>query len=338
MQTDPFTLSEQEWEYSVAVCLLTILSAENSNLQEKANKLMSLFEKMRNGPEGLQPSLTGEEKNSLSACITYSELIRRKKCDVIEQRYNIKPRLSEEVTLKVNELNGIVEHLNVGAFQKRLRLRNKIQSGKLYISDLHFFHNNIIQMDGRKFLDYLEMNEYMIRQWNRNVTRKDEVFILGDFSIARGRATNEVLSKLNGKKYLIRGNHDKFLEDKEFDRSLLEWVLPYAEIQDNRRKVILSHYPVFCYNGQYRRTKNDDPIAYMLYGHVHNTQDERLVNEFINITKETKVTSRWHEERSIPCNMINCLSVFSKYIPLSLDDWIQLDSKRRNEMTAGTKK
>jgi calcineurin-like phosphoesterase family protein len=170
----------------------------------------------------------------------------------------------------------------------------------------------------------------MIRQWNDHVTKKDEVYILGDFSISRGKAANEVLEQLNGKKYLIEGNHDKFLDDKEFDRSLFRWIRPYAEIRDCRRQVILSHYPVFCCKGQYRMTPEGTPLTYMLYGHVHNTHEERLVNEFIRITRSIMVKSaRQTEEHPIPCNMINCFCMFSDYIPLTLDDWIRLDKGKR---------
>ena len=71
----------------------------------------------------------------------------------------------------------------------------------------------------------------------------------------------------------------------------------------------------------------------MLYGHVHNTHDERLVNEFIRITKGTMVTSRRQpQEHPIPCNMINCFCMFSDYIPLTLDDWIRVDEKRREKV------
>ena len=63
------------------------------------------------------------------------------------------------------------------------------------------------RMDMRGFSGYEEMNAYMIRQWNDHVTKKDEVNILGDFAISRGRAANEILRQLNGKKYLIEGNH-----------------------------------------------------------------------------------------------------------------------------------
>ena len=51
-------------------------------------------------------------------------------------------------------------------------------------------------MDRRGFSSGEEMDQYMIRQWNSRVRQ------------------------LKGKKYLIIGNHDYYLGDKEFDRSL----------------------------------------------------------------------------------------------------------------------
>ena len=205
---------------------------------------------------------------------------------------------------------------------------------RYYISDLHFYHANMnTQMDQRGFASFEEMNEYMIEQWNQKVRKNDEVVILGDFSIAKGEKTNELLQRLKGKKYLIVGNHDRFLNDKTFDRNLFKWIEPYMELNDNKRKVILSHYPVFCYNGQYRLNDQGEPKVYMLYGHVHNTYDELLINHFQNITREQKrLVYHANEERPIPCNMINCFCMFSDYTPLTLDEWIELDAKRRKEL------
>lgn len=210
------------------------------------------------------------------------------------------------------------------------------KSRKLYISDMHFFHEKInLQMDERGFSSCEEMNQYMIDQWNRKVVQKDEVYILGDLSFAKGRETNDLLNKLNGKLYLIVGNHDNFLRDKEFDMERFVWIKPYAEISDNGRKVVLSHYPVFCYNGQYRISKAGNPKAYMLYGHVHNTYDEILVNRFIKETRESMRMIRRGEEikkEQIPCNMINCFCMYSDYMPLTLDEWILVDNERRKKI------
>ena len=91
---------------------------------------------------------------------------------------------------------------------------------RYYISDCHFFHRSLnIAMDCRGFASAEEMNEYMIKKWNNKVRPQDEIVILGDFSMGKGTETNELLDRLNGIKFLIEGNHDKFLDDRKFDRS-----------------------------------------------------------------------------------------------------------------------
>ena len=201
---------------------------------------------------------------------------------------------------------------------------------RYYISDLHFFHANMnTKMDCRGFSNVEEMNEYMIRQWNQKVRNNDEVVILGDLSWGNAEETNTLLKRLHGKLYLIRGNHDYFLDEKEFDGTRFEWVESYKELNDNKRKVVLCHYPVMCYNGQYRVDSEGNPKTYMLYGHVHDTQDQRLIEQFQKITKNTGSIGPDGEKRQIPCNMINCFCMYSDYIPLTLDEWIVCDEKRR---------
>jgi hypothetical protein len=68
----------------------------------------------------------------------------------------------------------------------------------------------------------------------------------------------------------------------------------------------------------------------MLYGHVHNTYDELLVNSFIRITASSRRSTRGETvEKPIPCNMINCFCMYSDYTPLTLDEWIENDRIRR---------
>lgn len=237
----------------------------------------------------------------------------------------------------IEDYASIVTGLGIdenGVLQLRIRIKAYIQSQKvapariMYIADCHFYHNRICrEMDNRGFPGYAEMNEHMIARWNEKVTARDSVYILGDFSIAKGDATEKVIRRLQGKLHLIIGNHDRYLQDKGFDRSLFRSIEPYQEIRDNGRLVVLSHYPVFCYKGQYR------PNTYMLYGHVHNTHDEALINRFIQETRETTAWSRYAEAPApIPCNMINCFCMFSNYQPMTLNEWIMADAQRRAAM------
>ena len=200
---------------------------------------------------------------------------------------------------------------------------------KLYISDLHFFHESLLtNMDMRPFPTVNDMNEFMIAKWNDRVHGRDEVFVLGDFSFGGTEETTKVLNRLKGKITLITGNHDSFVRKTAFTSNRFREVVPYKEISDNGRKVILSHYPIMFYNGQFRKD------TYMLYGHVHNSFDEKLINDFIKLGEQQKRPAKGCEEGVFtPFRMINCFCMFSGYTPLSLDEWIEKDAARRADFT-----
>ena len=201
---------------------------------------------------------------------------------------------------------------------------------RYYIADCHFFHAaQNERMDRRGFSCVEEMNKYMLEKWNRKVRENDDVIILGDLSFGRAEETAELVNHLNGRLYLIQGNHDRSLSGIAAWAGRFGWIKPYEELSDNSRKVVLCHYPIICYNGQYSRDENQMPKTYMLYGHVHDTQDQRLIEQFQEITRSTTLADRQGEEFSIPCNMINCFCKYSDYEPLTLDEWIALDDARR---------
>lgn len=202
---------------------------------------------------------------------------------------------------------------------------------RFYIADCHFYHTALnLYMDKRGFNSVEEMNAFMIQQWNNVVRKNDEVVILGDFSWAGAHETELILEQLNGKKFLITGNHDRYLKDKTFDTSkYFAWVKPYEELSDNNRKVILSHYPMPFYNGQYRLDENGNAKTYMLYGHIHNTHDQQLMDQFIQTIQQTKVKDPGGLMRTIPCQCINVFTQYSNYKPLTLDQWIENDAKRK---------
>lgn len=201
---------------------------------------------------------------------------------------------------------------------------------RYYIADSHFFHAELNEhMDRRGFGSVEEMNEYMIRQWNNKVRKRDEVMILGDFSWGGAAETMEVLNRLNGRLYLLEGNHDHFLAKKGMVTERFQWVKPYAEVSDDGRKVILCHYPIMCYKGQYYPEQKGRPRAYMLYGHVHDTLDQRLLEQFQEITRQTEIVNKQGERQQLNCNMINCFCMYSDYTPLSLEEWVVCDRERR---------
>jgi len=144
-----------------------------------------------------------------------------------------------------------------------------------FTADTHFYHSNIIALSSRPFTDVEEMNQTLIQNWNSCVTVRDEIYILGDFFFkGTGEEANNLLKNLNGKKYLIRGNHDNFVTFPDFDIRAFRWVKDYFMLNYQKRKFILFHYPILEWQGFFKG-------AIHLYGHVHaavkdSTQSERL--------------------------------------------------------------
>ena len=84
-----------------------------------------------------------------------------------------------------------------------------------YISDTHYGHDKCCTVfkrpDGtplRPFSCAEELDEIMVQRWNNVVRPEDKVYHLGDVVI--NRRFLSILSRLNGDKRLILGNHDIF--------------------------------------------------------------------------------------------------------------------------------
>lgn len=143
---------------------------------------------------------------------------------------------------------------------------------KFYTADLHLCHENILKFepDNRPFGSIDEMNEALIQKWNAKVKPGDDVYILGDFCFdPKGKKATELLKRLNGQKYLIKGNHDAFLKSKDFDESQLVWFKDYAEVKDTLNgedvRVVLFHYPIAVWNAKHHH-------SYHLFGHIHSNK------------------------------------------------------------------
>lgn len=127
-----------------------------------------------------------------------------------------------------------------------------------FIADTHFFHKDIIDICDRPFVNLHAMHEYLIRYWNYTISENDEVYICGDFAIGSKDEIADILSKLNGRKYLIMGNHDT-LSIKDYYEIGFEKVYDKPVVLDNFW--ILSHEPLFM----------TPSMAYVnIFGHVHN--------------------------------------------------------------------
>jgi len=109
----------------------------------------------------------------------------------------------------------------------------------------------------RPFHNASEMNKEILSHWNQIVKEEDSVYILGDFG-ADGHE-KPILNQLNGKKYLVKGNHGT--QSNEYYRNAgFQEVYDYPIIIENFW--ILSHEPLYV--------NTNMPYA-NLFGHVHNS-------------------------------------------------------------------
>lgn len=126
-----------------------------------------------------------------------------------------------------------------------------------FISDTHFYHYNIIQYCDRPFGNIEDMNEHMIQKWNSIVTPEDTVYFLGDFGFGDKEMLTNICFQLNGKKIMLRGNHD-------YRRGKQSWRdIGFEEVYDKKiefsNNIILSHEP-----------KEVPEEVLNIHGHIHN--------------------------------------------------------------------
>jgi len=77
-------------------------------------------------------------------------------------------------------------------------------------SDPHFDHKNIIRYAHRPFKNVEQMNETILKNYNKKVKKDSLVYFLGDMAFGRGsRGANFWFKQLKGHIIYFRGNHDK---------------------------------------------------------------------------------------------------------------------------------
>lgn len=166
---------------------------------------------------------------------------------------------------------------------------------KYIISDTHFNHSNIIKYCNRPFNSVVEMNDAIINNWNNIVNNNDIVYHLGDFFLGSKYDLKDIVDKLNGTIYLIRGNHDR-LSVKSYEDSGIV-VLKNAPIILEEYKYILSHRPL-----------PDMMIKYdfiNVHGHIHEKNLEEIYdNSLFDKDKHINVSCDVLEFKPVLLNKI----------------------------------
>jgi len=114
------------------------------------------------------------------------------------------------------------------------------------------------------------MNKYMIERWNSVVAKDDKIYHLGDVLMGTSIEAFKILSRLNGRKVLIKGNHDtakihRYMEYFTDVRSEIHKKTPAG------KKVIFTHRPIYL-------AQNEE--VFNVHGHMHyrSIQDSRYLN------------------------------------------------------------
>ena len=137
-----------------------------------------------------------------------------------------------------------------------------------FTADQHFGHQGILseKMNApRPFATVAEHDETLVACWNAVVRLDDVVWHLGDFAY-RCKADHAVriFRRLNGRKFLIRGNHDEIAEELPWDGPVRD--VARIHVQDPGMKetvgVWLSHYGHRVWPHHLRGDLH-------LYGHSH---------------------------------------------------------------------
>lgn len=151
-----------------------------------------------------------------------------------------------------------------------------------FTADLHLGHARIIEFCNRPFENTHRMNQALISNWNEVVSDNDEVWVLGDLAMGSIKHSLELVRKLNGRKHLVAGNHDRCWSGG--GEKALKWYPKYADVGfklileeahinvPGLGMVMMSHFP---YAGdshpqdRYREFRPTDNGEWLLHGHVH---------------------------------------------------------------------
>lgn len=131
-----------------------------------------------------------------------------------------------------------------------------------FSSDWHFGHANFLKFvkeDGspcRDFKSVEDMDEYMIARHNERVGPNDKFYTLGDVAFKLD-VFHRIMPRLNGKKRMILGNHDKFC--------MSEYMKYFEKIYESWqpvRNVLFTHRPVHMGD-------HHSKVQYNVHGHIH---------------------------------------------------------------------
>ena len=138
-----------------------------------------------------------------------------------------------------------------------------------FTSDLHMMHNKGFLYEPRGFTNEKDMCEAIVENWNKVVKENDIVYDLGDIALSDVQTAIKYIKKLNGKHFLIRGNHDTDNKIDLITHTCCDkfYDVCWADlIKYDKYRFYLSHYPTLTCN--YDDKKFSQHVI-NLHGHTH---------------------------------------------------------------------
>lgn len=168
-----------------------------------------------------------------------------------------------------------------------------------FTSDTHFGHKNIVQYSNRPFDSVGHMNEAIIANWNAMVRDDDTVFHLGDVALGPWVEWDSILTRLNGIKTLVVGNHERIFKGEKpnaqakFAEEYPKWFDYIFDNYTNFRLsdgtlANLSHFP---YDGdshdgdRFTDYRLKDNGTVLIHGHTHAEFDQHGLDARLSRSK-----------------------------------------------------
>ena len=146
-----------------------------------------------------------------------------------------------------------------------------------FTSDPHYGHANVIKYSDRPYNSVDEMNESLISNYNSYIGVRDNCLWLGDCFLCPFKQAEQIMSRLNGRKFLVLGNHDR--RAARMASLGFELVMSSATLNIDGNIVRASHFP---YIGTLSLELKEDKIEqskmprwkrsrgeFLLHGHTH---------------------------------------------------------------------
>lgn len=142
-----------------------------------------------------------------------------------------------------------------------------MSKNRFFLSDHHMGHDKIYNFkddEGNRIRPWAdsaaEADEMMVAAHNSVVRQGDTVYFGGDVAI-KAKAL-DLLHRMNGRKILIRGNHDIF--------KLKQYLPHFADIRATHKidRVIISHYPL-----------HPESLPHWCLGNAHGHTHDRVVRD-----------------------------------------------------------